>query len=68
MPISINNAAEDESLEMIHKHSDDVQYREEQNTYLTEILKTGDPRIQREKAQAAVLKELEGLYKQRLFK
>lgn len=67
MPTNINNSAEDESLEMIFKKIDDVQSREEENTYLNEVLKKGDPRIQNEKAQAAVQRELNGLYKQGVF-
>lgn len=47
MPINMNNAAENENLEKIFQHLDDVQSREQYQTYLTEILKKGDLRIKK---------------------
>lgn len=68
MPVSINNPNEDDALNRIFKHSDQVHDDEEQRVHLTEVLKKGDSRIQSEKAKAAVQKELDGLYKEGVLK
>lgn len=40
-PISINHATEDDALDRIYQHSDEVNENEVQKSYLTEILKKG---------------------------
>lgn len=67
MPILITNPAEDEYLDAIYKHIDTVQEGEVQQTYLTEILKKEDPRVNSDNAKAAGRKDPDGLYNQGVF-